>query len=109
MDAIDHAITVLNEMNEADPVAMLMLIKHRVRCNEELAAHGSIQVNRATDGVCDVGMFGLINGMFGLKPSGNVYIIMDCEYPADLPATPYSITKIHRFRRTTDKDDKGRE
>ena len=65
----EHAIAVLNEINELDPVALLALMQFRAPCNQALANHATVQVGGTGCGY-DVGILGIINGIFGISPSG---------------------------------------
>jgi hypothetical protein len=72
MDIITQAVNVLNEALESDPIAMNQLINLRVMCNENLARHPSIQVGKDNryQHVWWVGLFGIINGIFGVDDEG---------------------------------------
>lgn len=72
MDAISQAVKVLNEALESDPVTVNQLVNLRVMCNEELANHPSIQVGKDNryQTVHWVGLFGIINGLFGVDENG---------------------------------------
>jgi hypothetical protein len=68
-----EAIRVLNEALERDPVAVSRLIAYRVPCNIQLADHPSIQVggsNAPPDPAHEVGILGIINGLFGTRTDG---------------------------------------
>ena len=61
---IDEVIAVLNEMIALDKPATAALVANRVPCNEALADHPTILVN-AQNGGFDVGLVGVLNGLFG--------------------------------------------
>jgi hypothetical protein len=63
---IDEVIAVLNEALKLDPYALQRLAGTRIRCNGELAHHPTIQVSDGLHGVFEVGLLGVINGMFGV-------------------------------------------
>lgn len=85
----DDAILVLNEAVRADPDAVLALMEHRVPCNDDLGDHPTIQVRvinpppappnadatnpaiLAPPKTCEVGLLGIINGIFGAYPNGH--------------------------------------
>jgi len=85
----DDAILVLNEAVRADPEAVLALVEYRVPCNDALADHPSIQVRNinpppdtskmdatnpallAQVKTCEVGLLGILNGLFGSYPLGH--------------------------------------
>lgn len=77
MEPVDKAIQVLNEALEQDSNAIHALIRHRVVCNAALADHRSIQVGQYTDSkLFHVGLLGIINGIFGITPTGRGLIEM---------------------------------
>jgi hypothetical protein len=86
---IDEAVAVLNEAVKADPVAITKLCLRRVDCNTALNDHPTIQTGEKsikTDGIFadilalfgpgfelakyEVGMLGIINGLFGVDEEG---------------------------------------
>jgi hypothetical protein len=72
MDAVEHAVKILNEALESDHIAVNQLINLRVMCNKELANHPFIQVGKDNrfQQVWWVGLFGIINGLFGVDEEG---------------------------------------
>lgn len=70
-DPIASAVSLLNDALERDPEAMIQLVNMRVDCNERLAAHPTIQVQRFGD-VHRIGVLGLLNGALGGGPSGDI-------------------------------------
>ena len=107
-DAIDQAIEVLNRALETDPLAINMLFKHRVGCNENLANDPTIQVKAWTDQHgrdYSLGALGLINGLFGVIGSTECgYIGMDCDIDKN-----GDVTNITGFRRIEAKDFERKE
>lgn len=55
-------LRVLNEALAADEAAVRGLLRCRMRANQALVEHPTIGVLPASNGNCDVGMLGLING-----------------------------------------------
>lgn len=70
-DPISKAIEVLNDALERDPAAITELVNLRAECNESLAGHPTIQVQRFGD-THRIGILGLINGAFGDSPTGDI-------------------------------------
>lgn len=66
---LDQTIEYLNKLLELDRPAIAALLANRVPCNEALANHPSVQVN-AQHGGYNVGMFGILNGLFGTFSDG---------------------------------------
>ena len=71
-----RAVALLNEINELDPSILPALIKQRVTCNAKLAEHPTVQVGikKDEDGVFEVGLLGILNGIFGVKSDDWGYI-----------------------------------
>lgn len=67
---VQDAVTLLNEATHADRETMQELIEHRIVCNLDLAYHPTIQVNDKLE----VGLLGIINGIFGLNASLEGYV-----------------------------------
>lgn len=64
---VDQAIEVLNLAIKADPVALQSLCQVRVRANEALQNHPTIQIGKDDT----LSVIGLINGLFGVDSNGN--------------------------------------
>lgn len=78
-----HAVKVLNEALKADPTAMNKLFFTRVACTEELSQHPTIQVRGYETGnepqPPNVGVLGLINGIFGVNDRNYGFVCMVLE------------------------------
>jgi len=70
-DPIAQAVDVLNDALARDPAAITSLVNMRADCNDSLAAHPTIQVNKHGD-VHRIGILGLLNGTLGGGPSGDI-------------------------------------
>lgn len=68
--SVDAAITLLNDLLERDPEALHTLMETRVPCNDALADHPTVQVGTREDGTAEVGILGILNGMFGVDSRG---------------------------------------
>jgi len=62
--SLDATIDFLNELIGTDKNAMGALVVNRVPCNIQMANHPTVQCSKQNDGF-NVGMPGIINGMFG--------------------------------------------
>jgi hypothetical protein len=67
--ALDDVVKFLNELLEIDKPAIAALLANRVPCNQALADHPTVQVHSQHGGY-SVGMFGIINGLFGTDEKG---------------------------------------
>lgn len=67
---LNEAIEYLFELSQLDGFALGELVHARAPCNDELAAHPSVQVAEEEDGHCTVGIVGILNGLFGTLPDG---------------------------------------
>ena len=70
-DPISTAVDLLNDVLERDPKAITKLINMRIDCNERLANHPTVQVHKF-DNVYRIGALGLLNGVLGGGPSGDI-------------------------------------
>lgn len=80
------AWTVVNLLNEAarlDPVAMRILVSTRVACNDSLLDHPTIQAGRDALKNGEVGLLGILNGIFGTFDDGYgcIEAIVDDDKP----------------------------
>lgn len=85
----DQAIELLNDMLETDKEALEKLVNHRVDCNGELAEHETIQVRAYGEyyektGKYQVGMLGVLNGIFGMNENGIGQIVMAVDADGDV-------------------------
>ena len=65
MTTHEDAIEVLNRIHSTDPTVLPQLIAYRVPCNEGLVDDPTVQVG-VHDGTAEVGLLGIINGIFGV-------------------------------------------
>lgn len=78
----EDAIRVLNEALECDGESVRLLIENRVPCNEKMVEHPSIQCGKAdNEKGGEVGMLGIINGIFGTQSNGWGYICAHYDSP----------------------------
>ena len=72
-----EVVDFLNELLKVDRLAINAIFNIRVHCNKEMAEHPTVQVGRNEE-VCQVGIVGILNGLFGTYESGygciSVYI-----------------------------------
>jgi len=77
--SVEQAIKLLNEMLVIDPDATQNLLDNRVKCNETLANHPTIQVRQyENDKYPQVGFVGVLNGLFGIDDVSGIGAIC-CE------------------------------
>ena len=91
--SIEETVNFLNELLEYDAYAISALFSTRIMCNRYLADHESVQVRQLGDNVFQVGMIGIINGLFGIDQNGWGHIAAD-----------YDNGKIIKFRLLTNED-----
>ena len=70
-DPISKAVSLLNDVLECDREVITRLINLRIDCNERMASHATIKVQRFGD-VTRIGVLGLLNGVLGCSPKGDV-------------------------------------
>ena len=71
---VAEVVALLNELVKLDPAAMNALVESRVHCNDAFADHPTVQVSsrkggNGEDGF-EVGLLGILNGIFGTDPKG---------------------------------------
>ena len=76
---VEQAVEVLNRAHKSDPVAMHNLVNNRVLCSEKLAEDPTVQVGSLNNGFHEVGMMGIINGIFGLDENKIGFIAAECS------------------------------
>lgn len=62
-----QAVDLLNRALRHDPEAVALLVEHRVTANEDLMNDPTIQCIRTAVGAHEVGLLGIINGIFGIR------------------------------------------
>lgn len=67
-DPVGRALEVLNDALKRDADAITALVNARVPCNDRLARHPSIRIGEY-EGVCRVGVLGLLNGILTDAPA----------------------------------------
>jgi len=116
--SVDEAISFLNELVRIDPTMLRSLILNRVPCSAAMAEHPTVQVSLGADGTFEIGLLGVLNGLFGADDKGwgaiaavvNV-VCPDCtqetgtsQIEGDLCAscgTPLVLGDVSGFHRTT--------
>ena len=99
--SVNEAIWLLNGMLKMDPAAVTLLMEIRVACNEALADHPTVQVTKKDDGTHEVGLLGLLNGIFGVR-ADDLYGHVTATYEQDSDTgelgkiVGFSPTKLHR-------------
>lgn len=71
---LQETVDFLNGLLEIDPLAINALFSARVACNEKLANHETVQVGRVSENYYQVGMIGVLNGLFGKDEDGWGYV-----------------------------------
>jgi len=80
-ETAQQVVDLLNEAARLDPEAVLELINARVPCNEALNAHPTIQtgprrgIDPRHDKRNEVGLLGILNGIFGTFEDGRGCIV----------------------------------
>ena len=101
---IEQAIEVLNEALALDPMAISKLVNYHELCNERLAEHAGIQVGAAGGpkanvpgggiggpGGSEVGVLGIINGLFGADEAGNGPIAAELD-------SAMRVVRFHKYQ-----------
>lgn len=92
---IQETVDFLNELLKIDQVAVTALFSLRTACNKKLANHETVQVG-VINNYYQVGMIGVLNGLFGIDDNGWGHIAAD-----------YDNGKIIEFRVLTEDEIEG--
>jgi len=68
--SLQETVDFLNSLLEKDPVAITALFSMRTACNKEMADHETVQVGALSKDYFQVGMIGVLNGLFGIDSNG---------------------------------------
>jgi len=93
--SIEGTVSFLNELLEYDSYVISALFSTRIMCNRYLADHKTVQVRQLGEDAFQVGMIGILNGLFGIDENGWGHIAAD-----------YDNGKIIRFRLLSYEDVK---
>lgn len=78
--SVDEVCSLLNDMLAADYDCTSSLISQRVQCNDTIANHPTIQVQKyKEDEFPKVGLLGFLNGLFGIREDGMGAICMEVD------------------------------
>jgi len=96
--SIDDVCNLLNEFLLLDYECLYSLISQRVKCNDLIANHETIQVRQNTNDLYPtVGLLGVLNGLFGVNDVGMGAICMEID----------SDEKIIKFKPTLVKEQES--
>lgn len=76
---LKETVDFLNELLKIDPIAITALFSMRIACNETLADHETVQVSMLGKDYCQVGVIGILNGLFGIDEYGWGHISIDYD------------------------------
>lgn len=62
-----YVVDFLNELVRLDKYALTDMMSERISVNKELKNHPTILVKELVEGVPEIGLLSIINGMFGLE------------------------------------------
>jgi hypothetical protein len=69
--SVQDVLELLNEILEKDPECVQSLVNQRVKCNDAVANHPTIQVQKfKKDKYPKVGLIGILNCLFGMRADG---------------------------------------
>ena len=94
--SIEETVNFLNELLKIDSIAITALFSMRIGCNEALADHETVQVLVSNGTYFQVGIVGILNGLFGIDEYGWGHISID-----------YDDDKITGFRVLTEDEIKA--
>ena len=72
MTSVAEAVAVLNRIHETDPFVLPALVRHRVTSCKALGDDPTVQCGPEPDN--EVGLLGIINGIFGVDGNGYGHI-----------------------------------
>ncbi len=75
IELANKIVNFLNELLQVDKEAIEVLIDRRVKVNEQLLNHPTVQVSSEDGKTGSVGLLGILNGLVGVKSNGWGYIV----------------------------------
>lgn len=73
-----YVVDFLNQLLQMDKYALTDMMSERISVNKELKNHPTVLVKELVEGVPEIGLLSIINGMFGLEGETQaVEIILD--------------------------------
>lgn len=72
---LQEVVDYLNGLLKADRRAIQTLVSTKVKCNEALAFHPTVQVIITGPDQYETGVLGVLNGLFGIDEKGDSYIM----------------------------------
>jgi hypothetical protein len=87
-------INLLNAASRLDRAAIRTLVDNYVRCNCGLADHPMIPVGVTEDGEPQIGMLGIINGLYGVDEDAHGPVVANIP---DDPAEPVIFSRNPNF------------
>lgn len=76
---LQETVDFLNELLKIDPIAITALFNIRIGCNKVLADHETVQVLVSGKNYYQVGMIGILNGLFGIDEYGWGHITINYD------------------------------
>ena len=67
---VQETVDFLNALLEIDPPTISALVSLRISCNKKLADHETVQVGVLSEHHFQVGLIGILNGLFGADKFG---------------------------------------
>jgi hypothetical protein len=99
---IEQVVDILNDILKTDPEAVSALVNNRVKCNQELANHNSVQVS-GTDVEPTVGILGILNGF--IEPLTGNRVAVQYDDPSKI--NKFIVYPLTTKIRLNIKDDEG--
>lgn len=104
---------LLNELLEKDYDCVHELISYRVKCNQAVADHPTVQVQQLKDEPFKVGLLGILNGLFGIREDlfGTICMEVDGTRIVTFKLTPERIIELpeHEQMYITSNDESSGE
>jgi hypothetical protein len=87
---VENVCSLMNNLLTLDPECINKLIRTRIKCNDRIANHPTVQISSNPD---SVGIVGILNGFFGVRKDGYGPICVELD----------TDNKIIKFKKTPSK------
>lgn len=98
-----EVLDFLNSLMEVDPATMNSIFSARFQCNDAMLNHPTVQCGRLSETIGEVGVIGILNGLFGIDKEGWGVFAMSMEN--DRPSVITAFKDTRETKRVNTKEE----